>query len=458
MFQLISVGKRALQVTEKQIETTSNNISNINTPGYSRQRVIQESNYPIELAYANIGTGVNIQSIERLRDTYLDVEYRGVQTEFGYWDKRSDLMSKVETILNEPSEYGLSNKIDSFFAAWDSLASNPNSYTHRIDLVSKTNDMTDGFNNLSAGLLEQRKAVNNEIANTVNRVNQIAEEISDLLVTIYNSEKEGKTANDLRDKFDLLIDELSKYGDVCVKKKEYGQTSVYFGTDVLAEGATFRKMGVESVKDGDIDVNNVVWADNGDNINGLRSGEILGLIDLRDNVIKSYMNQLDQIAMTIAKEVNAVHKNGYDVASENERGHLFFDEKLTGAKDFKLNKIIQDDPGKIATSLTGAVGDNQTALNIANLKFSKLINNDTSIVQSYSNLVYDIGKDVAYMKSKQENMELTVNQVNKFREAVKGVSLNEETADLIKYQQMYQAAAKIISVADDMFKVVLGLV
>jgi flagellar hook-associated protein 1 FlgK len=190
----------------------------------------------------------------------------------------------------------------------------------------------------------------------------------------------------------------------------------------------------------------------------LRSGEILGLIDLRDNVIKSYMNQLDQIAMTIAKEVNAVHKNGYDVASENERGHLFFDEKLTGAKDFKLNKIIQDDPGKIATSLTGAVGDNQTALNIANLKFSKLINNDTSIVQSYSNLVYDIGKDVAYMKSKQENMELTVNQVNKFREAVKGVSLNEETADLIKYQQMYQAAAKIISVADDMFKVVLGLV
>jgi flagellar hook-associated protein 1 FlgK len=458
MFQLIAVGKRALQVTEKQIETTSNNISNVNTEGYSRQRVIQESGMPLELAYASIGTGVYIQSIERMRDEMLDTNYRESMTGLGYWDKRSGILEKLETTLNEPSDYGLSNKINQFFSSWDSLASSPGSETYRMDLLNNAEQMTTGFNSLYDNLASYIKSVDDELISSVNRVNEIAQQLADLSQDISFTEGQASVPNDLLDKYDLLIDELSKYGNVVVKNKDYGQKAIYFGTDVIVDGASARKIGFEDVTTNGVGVHNLLWDNNGDFINGLNNGELVSLIDLRDSVISGYLDDLDLIADTIKEKVNELHLTGYDNTANKEKGHLFFDEKSSGAKDFSVNSIIADDPNKIATSLSGEIGDNEIALQIANLRSSLSIDNKTSITEAYANLVYKIGGDSANTKSKQENQQQITTQVDEFRDSVKGVSLNEETADLIKYQQMYQAAAKIISLADEMLKVILGLV
>lgn len=458
MFQLISLGKRALQVTEKQLETTSHNISNKDTEGYSRQRVLQEANFPIEFGFGSIGTGTNIQSIERMRDENLDTEYRNKATDNGSWGKRSEILSQVEKLLKEPSDSGLSNKIDEFFASWDALSSNPSSEAYRIDVATSAEDMTNGFNNLYSDLVSARESINTNIADDVSRINELSEQISNILVQIQAAENQGMEASDLRDKYDLMIDELSQYGNVQIHKMEDNQSIIYFGTDEIARNGSFQKLDLVYEKDGDMDICNPVWAEGDNEINGLRSGELLSLTDLRDNVIPGYIDDLDTMATTLTQEVNAVHLTGYDNQSTPESNHLFFDDSCDSAKNFKVLNIILEDPNKISTSLSGKEGDNRVALEIADIKNKVIINGEKTITQAYSQFVYQVGADASYNASKSDSTQQSLDQTNQFRESVKGVSLNEETANLIKYQQSYQAAAKIISMADEMLTTLMNLV
>lgn len=458
MFQLISLGKRALQVTEKHIETTSHNISNVNTPGYSRQKVVQESGLPIEYPYGTIGTGVYIQSVERVRDEFLDINFRTNQSLFGFWDKRSEVLEKLETVLNEPSDFGLSNKIDKFFSSWDSLSSNPTSQAYRMDVINNAEQMTDEFNRLHSDLSGYISTIDDELINSVTRINQIAQELADLSEGINFTIGQVYEPNDLLDKFDLLMDELATYGNVSVKVNDYGQKIVYFGSDQIVDGRSCNQIGLEESTTSGVTVHNLVWKNNLDTINGLNSGELLSLIDLRDNVVPGYLNQLDKIADTIKEKVNEIHLQGHDLTANSEQGHYFFETSSNGAKDFRVSNVILNDSNKIATSRSGASGDNEIALAIANLRNESIVDDQMSVSQAYANLVYSIGSDVNNTNIKKENQAMITEQIDQFRESIKGVSLNEETADLIKFQQMYQAAAKIISMADDMLKIVLGLV
>ncbi|MCB5249702.1 MAG: flagellar hook-associated protein FlgK [Candidatus Cloacimonadales bacterium] len=458
MFQLISLGKRALAVTEKHLETASHNISNVNTEGYSRQRVVQESGLPIDYPYGTIGTGVNIQSVERMRDEFLDISFRDNQSQLGFWDKRSEVLEKLETMLNEPSDFGLSNKINQFFSSWDSLSSSPTSETYRMDLINNTQQMTDGFNRMYDDLSGFVKTIDNEIIHNVSRINQISQELATLAKGINFTNGQVNDPNDLLDKYDLLVDELAKYGNITVKTTDFGQKAIYFGSDLIVDGSSARQIGLEETTVNGVTVHNLVWSNNYDKINGLKNGELLSLVDLRDNVVPSYLSQLDKIADTIKEAVNQIHLQGHDFTATREKGHYFFDQDSSGAKDFRLSLNILNDPYMIATSRSGESGDNEIALAIANLRNEAVVDGNQSISQAYASLVYKIGSDANYTNIKKENQAMTTEQVDNFRESVKGVSLNEETANLIKYQQMYQASAKIVKLADDMLKIVLGLV
>ncbi len=458
MFELITMGKRALQATEKAIETTSHNISNINTEGYSRQRVVQESAYPIDMVFANVGTGSYIQNIERVRDQFLDAEYRKGSTELGYWSTRSDTLNQMESQLLEPSEFGLGSKINAFFDKWDALANNPTNNNSRSDVLEASIDLTEGFQNLHSTLATQKNDLNNDISGLVERINQISRDMSEVLTSIQNSEGPNKEACDFRDRFDSLVDELSTYGDVTIQKRENGQTIVYFGTDEISRTGSYREMtGRYQNVDGE-NICQVEWADGNDSINGLRSGKLKSLLDVRDEVIPGYMANLDNLAKTFAEKVNEIHFKGYDNNSTPQSGHYFFDPSVTGAADFCVSGSIMSDVNNIAVSQTGSEGDNRIALEMTDLRNQKLIEGRYSLSEGYGQLLYDIGSDASNATSNTENKKLSLEQTNNFRESIKGVSMNEETANLLKFQQIYQAAAKIISIADEMTKIVIGLV
>lgn len=458
MFELISIGKRALQNTEKAIETTSHNISNMNTPGYSRQRVVQESGTPIDLVYANIGTGAYIEKIERMRDIYTDVQFRQAQTDSGYWGKMSDEMQQLENSVLEPSDNGIGEKINTFFDKWDALAANPTTLAYRNDVVQAGVDLTEGFKDLYQKINEKQNELNTKIEADIDSINQIAQEASHLLTSISESEGQNKEANDLRDRFDYLMDELSKYGDVQIQKREYGQTIIYFGTDELARNSSARELTADYGSTGEGETVGLKWKDGGDMVNGLKSGEVKALLDLRDTVLSGYKEELDNQAVNIAQRVNELHLKGYDNNATPERGHLFFDDNVTGVRDLNVTGVLINNPNNVAVSLSGEKGDNRVALDIANLRSSATYKGQYTASEAYGNLLYEIGNDINTAKSNADSLSMSRDQLNNFRESVKGVSLNEETANLLKYQQIYQAAAKIISIADEMTKLVIGLV
>ncbi len=459
MINLINLGKKALAVNEANIDITGHNIANINTPGYSRQRLIQEASAPMSDILGNYGSGVEMTRIERTRDQYLDRQYRDANTDLGYWEKSSAKLKELESAVGGPDQNSISTQLNLFFDNWESLANNPNSSIHKSNLVDQTKELVNSFHDLRNSLTNKKKEINDEIVANVGKINKITAELADLNARIKMSENENAPANDLRDRFDYLVDDLSKIANVTVQTKNSdGNTIIYLGSDLIVAYDEARMLSVDSSSDGEIDHSKVIWKDNFEEVNGLNNGELAGLINTRDNTITNYESMLDQLAVKLSEVVNDIHKTGYDAQNPLGNGKNFFKSDVTGAADFNLSDEILYDFNNVSVSESGEVGDNQIALQITDLRSSKAFSDNQSLTEYLGSLLTQIGRDSDKAATNSENLGTTLKQVNNFRESVKGVSLNEESANLIKYQQTYQAAAKIISIADTMFSTIIGLV
>jgi flagellar hook-associated protein 1 FlgK len=272
----------------------------------------------------------------------------------------------------------------------------------------------------------------------------------------------GTPINDILDSYDLLLDELSGFGNIQVHERENGTFSVYLGTVELVRNNEPQTLILEDrvnsmtgEKEFFISWDNIKNDVNG--FSGLTTGSIKALYDLKDVILPGYQKKLDELVVQFAKEVNAIHFDGFSNFTPPTNRGFFFDPNITGVMDFKLSKEVLSDSNFIAASLTGASGDNQIALKMTDLRLAKVFGGQT-ITENFADIVYFVGNDVKLAMSSENRAGMLAKQSDNFRESVKGVSINEETANLMQYQQSYQAAARIISVADDMLKTILGLV
>lgn len=458
MFNMLSIGKKAIATNEKHLETTAHNIANANTPGYSRQRVIQQAADSITSPFGNVGTGVEILRIERMRDLHLDNEYRKQNSNTGYWDTMSQKLSELEKNVLETTEFGISARINNFFNSWESLANNPYSTIHRMDVIDSASQMTDAFKDLYRSIEDKRQEMKHSLKATADRINEIADELSTLVNHISQNTVDNKPANDLMDRYDLLIDELSTYGNVQVHHRENGTSSIYLGTDELVRNNTVNRLNLiegENLMTGEQQIF-LAWNDSHSQISGLTSGSIKAMNDLQNSILPDYQKKLDELVVQIAEKVNSIHTQGYNNVNPSHAGSYFFNPTVTGVMDFNVSNEVLSNPDFIATSVNGASGDNKIALMITDLRYEKVFN-DQTLTESFADIVYGIGQDVRLSNNSAERSKMLSQQTDKFRDSVKGVSINEETANLLKYQQAYQAAAKIVSIADDMMKIVISL-
>ena len=456
MFELMNIGKRALQITEKNIQTTGHNIANINTEGYSRQRIIQQASDPISDAIGVYGTGVDIERIERVRDEQLDKQYREYATTDAYWSNTADSMKTVDALFTEPSDSGLTELMNNFWNKWDSVANNPQSTVNRTDLLEATDNLTGKMQSLYTSITAKRQELNTKVEGAVDRINEITSELAKMNVTINQNESDSGEASDLKDRYDLLLDELSTYGNVRVFDHEKGYRTIYFGNDEIVKFDQSRKLKTTSTTDNGADVTNVVW-DNLEEVNGLKGGILESTKTVRDDLLVSYQSQLDELAVSLVDKVNSIHRSGYDLSDPTQSGRDFFDAETTSAANIRISNEIKGNPDFICASSNGKTADNQIALQISALRTETTIEGK-SFADYYAKLLSNVGSDTATAKSTADQTESTLSQVDNFRESVKGVSLNEETTNLLKYQQIYQAAAKIVSIADKMLGVIIGLV
>ncbi|NOZ55979.1 MAG: flagellar hook-associated protein FlgK [Calditrichaeota bacterium] len=452
---ILELSKQALMVQQAVSNVIGNNVANVNTPGYSRQTALLVPAPTVRSLWGPIGTGVDLARVKRHRDAFLDQQYRQSTAKQSRWQAMSKTLAQVETIFNEPGDTGLQATMDAFWNAWSELANDPENETARVVVREKAKTMIGAFHRASNYLRNQILAIDEEVGSTLSEVNTLLKNIAELNGQIQSLEAQGGPANELRDERDRFIDQLSQYLDTRVIEEKNGTVRVLVGTSVLIQGTKAGQITGKKEQKGDLAVT-VLYDPSGRELSPSQ-GKLAGLLEMRDEVLPSYLQKLDDVAGAIVKEVNLRHRLGYTM--DGDEAGDFFAASGTTAGSISLSSAVEADVRAIATSSDGTAGDNSVALAIAKLR-SDLVMSDgqQTITSYYAALVSQVGIDASDASDALANQEVVTNTLEQQKQSVQGVSLDEEMAELIKFQHAYAASAQVINVVDEMTKVVLSLV
>lgn len=326
-FSGIELGKRSIMAHTDAISTAGHNISNANTEGYSRQRVQMKEFDPLyrpDLERAEragmIGQGIDVQSINRVRDEMLDQRITAQQNQESYWDTRSKYYTMIEQIYNEPDEVSVRSNMDKFWESWQELSVNPESHAARQAVVSRGESLADSIKSKWENLMGVGSLINSDIEATVKQVNSYANQIAALNSEIVRSRGMGDNPNDLLDRRDLLVDKLSKLANITTDQRDSDEFMVHLDGRVLVQGGVARNFELVSLTDNN-GYDKLVWADTRED--AFVSGGTLGaLVELRDVDVRNEIQSLNTMTMNFSDLVNDIHRNAY--GANNVTGLDFF--------------------------------------------------------------------------------------------------------------------------------------
>lgn len=455
IFQGLEVAKRALLSHQYSLMTIGHNIANASTPGYSRQRVHLSTSDPFRSTAGMMGTGVRVASVRQVRDLFLTDQFRRGNEQLGRWDSLQRAMGEVENILREPSDIGLNAVLSEFFSAWQTLSQNPESTAARIAVREQATTMSNMFHQLSRRLSDLERNLDQGIGGKVNRINQLSLEVSQLNLQITRTEVAGQAhANDLRDRRDLLIDQLSMVANVTALEGRTGSVRVFLGTMEIVGIESYNSLATKTTGAGTLTRQTIVWKQTTLMVE-LRGGELAGLIEARDELVPAYRSMLDDLAAAIVAQVNALHVSGSGL--DGTTGRNFFDPNGVTAATIGVGSDVRNDLSNIAASQSGAVGDNTNALAIGNLQDALTLNNGTSTFSDYyAEIVSSAGRRSAEAIDGRTNANLVVQQIEFSRQSVQGVSLDEEMVNLIQAQHAFDAAARVIATVDQILDTLIN--
>lgn len=329
-FSGIELGKRSIMAHTDAITTAGHNISNANTEGYSRQRVQLKEFDPLyrpDLERPErpgmIGQGIDVQSVERVRDEMLDNRITESQHSESYWETRSNYYTMIEQIYNEPDDVSIRSNMDKFWQSWQELSVHPESQAARQAVVSRGDSLVDSITSKWENLMGVGNLLNSDIEATVRQVNDFANQIAAINGEIVRSRAMGDNPNDLLDRRDLLVDKLSKLANITTDRRDSDEFMVHLDGNILVQGNIARNFSLETVLDNN-GYDKLVWSDTGDDAY-VSGGKLGALIELRDSDIRSEIQSLNTMTMNFADLVNDVHRNAY--GANNVTGLDFFTQR-----------------------------------------------------------------------------------------------------------------------------------
>lgn len=334
-FSGIELSKRSLAAHQQAMHTTGHNISNADNKHYARQRVTLHTNDPLYAPGLNrpqmvgqIGQGADVASIERIRDAFIDDRIVETMSQKEYWNTKDYYLYQVETVFNEPTGVTLRNQMEQFWSSWEQLANYPEDSAHRAVVKEKAIALSSRTEDVFRKLDQLRGGVNKEIEIKTNLLNNVSENIRVLNEKISKSEAMGDMPNDLYDKRDQLVSELSELVDVSIGRSDKDEFMVFIGQQILVQGQKSSKIMLkpEASKEGGFDV---YWAETDDKV-VLSSGRLRALLEVRDVILKEKINQVDSIAINVMDTTNEIHKDGF---GQNGRTNINFFE----VKNLSLN-------------------------------------------------------------------------------------------------------------------------
>ena len=313
LFSSLHIARSGLAASQVQLDVAGHNISNVNTPGFSRQRAELSTNFPNTRSYGQIGTGVNVDTITRIRNEFLDVMYRDQMGGLGNAEFRDQFYNQVEDIFLEPGPNGLSTELNTFFDSLNEFSGIVESLPARTSVVTEAVSMAGTMNDIVSRIYDLRTNINDEVANYAVEINSLSSRIADMNERIAAQEISGNTANDLRDQRDLLLDDLSKIVNIFTRERADGRIDVLVGGNVLVDGNRFEE--VEAVLNPSLDPerNDLVeirFTRNGKVLDPNGAGELFGALEMRDSVLMNLDNEIDALAAAFIEQINAIHTQG----------------------------------------------------------------------------------------------------------------------------------------------------
>lgn len=480
-FGSYSIATSGLYNGQAALTTVSTNLSNVNTTGYSRQRVISTENTVVLSSTTSYGTGVDVESIDRVRSSFLDKTYRTANARNEYLGAKDAMLEDAQSLLNEyeaidsadsssNGDDGLQQTIQDFFDAWDDLAADPSSQSTRSTLVESAVAMVDTFNEIDAELSEMQADAAAHVEDGVDTLNELAQQVAALNQQIVEAQVDGNTANDLEDTRDALLDQMSALSNISVIAQSDGTTNVYIGGVSLVQGNATHTLEVQTDTSGTISVQ---WS-------GLQEAAAI-----TDGSIKAYMEETDQSAVTaiantssydyttdggsyigslrqglndllttIADKVNTLLEGGVDL--EGNAGVALFttvdSSKALAVGNIQVNPDISANVNKLAAGTTGGSDDNTLALAINDLQDDgSLFTSDGSTMDFsdfYQSIVSWLSTTGDTVDSNYDTQTSLLEQADSQRTSIAGVSQDEELSKMITYQSAYNASARVLNVMD----------
>jgi flagellar hook-associated protein 1 FlgK len=428
---------RGLMAQQRMIDTTGHNLANASTVGYSRQEATLAASRAMQLQVsgsatttgAHLGSGVDVQGFRRIRDQFLDLQYRGQNTSLSNWQARAEALDSAELSLAEPGDNGINAQLVKFWKSWSDLSKAPDDLAAKQALVQQANALTDSIHSVREQMVmakDTAMAQYDSIAGPGGDVEKIASELAGLNTTISQFLSNGDTPNDLMDRRDLLLDKLSSFGQISVTNLPGGSTNVSFVDST--SGTTYPIVTDQTASWAGPPVGG--WSPGGAMGGLLTAGQAGGMID-------GYLASIDSFANTLATSVNAAY------------GASFFTTGAPEGATIAVAAPIQASPSTI-TSGSGAPGSNDLALAVSQLRGS------ASIDGVYKAFVAKVGGDLNEAQRMQANAQVLTDSVEDRRQSVAGVSMDEEMSNLVRFQRSYQASARAMSTMDEMLDVLIN--
>lgn len=454
MRTLFEISKSGLRSAERSLSVTSNNIVNAGTPGYSRQRV-EKSPIGVRMNQFHAGLGVNITNISRLRDEMNDVLLNEKRQDMGYLQKKGKVFEKLEAAMVTDAGDDLDNKISGLFDSFSELSSDPQDESIRNNIISGAQQLTSKLKEMSRNIVRTSNLVKDSAVKTVSDINNLLQDVDELNASIQQAQAQGTPDHS---SLDIRVEKLAELSELINFESQVTDTGAVQirigGIKVLDENQAY------NIKPETDDVNKKfrLRLENGRLING-KSGKLGAEIEMYEEEIPDLKQGLDNVAATMVQEVNALHNSGFGLDDNASRN--FFDPGSTTAATIQVNQTIIDNPRHIAASdQANEAGNGNMAAQIADLRNQRIISDGStnSKIIGYSvDLISQPGDNLNSIKSTIETRDSEIQMLKSHEQQVAGVNIDEELSRMVKFQNAYQGAARVMSTAQEMYDTLISI-
>lgn len=450
LFGTLSIATGALGAEQGALNATTNNVANVNTPGYSRLQPVLVESDPVVLGSVTYGTGVSLEKLQSLRDPILQLRIQEETQQQGQLNAFVTAMQQSQVQFTTSSS-DIGTEITNFFTSLNQLSTDPTNAGLRQNVLTAAQNMATAFNNTANNLTQQRSSLNLQVTQDVNQVNVLTGQIASLNTQISQLQGVNQDASALVDQRDVLIGQLSSLIDVSSIQSDNGLTlTTSNGTPLVVGGQSFA-LTTQTNASGMQDI----YSQGADITANLTSGELSGVIQARDQDIPALLSNLDTLAAALANNLNAANAQGFTLVEQSDGtlqpgGNLFVPPPASGQGAASTMALAISDPSLIAASSDPkAPGSNGNLAALSGVQ-DQAVANGQNPMDYYSNIVFRVGNDVSTGSAELNSSRLMLNQLQNQRGSISGVSLDEEAANMVQYQKAFDAAAQVVTTINDM--------